>query len=115
MNKARDGAVEGRKDLSRFVVHLTRDDREDYPRGGQTAGKNFNQIVEDRAIRAYAPHCMHINRIPDKHQRKFAVCCFTEVPLSELHLLTRRIPGRRKKFSDYGLVFSREFLVAKGA
>lgn len=39
----------------------------------------------------------------------------TEVPLSELHRLTRRIEGRRIQLGDYGIVVSREFLMAKGA
>ena len=113
--KARDRAVEGRNDLSRFVAHLTRDDRADFPDGGQTARENFKGIVEDREILAFRPHCLHMGRIPERHRERFSVCCFTEVPLSELHLLTRAIPGRRIKFSDYGFVFSREFLVSKGA
>ena len=52
---------------------------------------------------------------PKEHHDAFAVCCFTETPLSELHLLTRRIPGRSIELSDYGIVFSRQFLISKGA
>ena len=43
------------------------------------------------------------------------MCCFTEVPLSELHLLTRKIPGRKIELSEYGFVFSREFIVSRRA
>lgn len=109
MIKARDRAVEGRNDLSRFVVHLTRDDT------GQTARERFEAIVRERNIRAWRPHCLHMDRIPRDHWHRYAVCCFMEVPLSELHLMTRPIAGRRICYGDYGFVFSREFLVSKAA
>ena len=114
MTKARANAVEGRNDLSRFVIHLTRDDREDFE-GGASAADNFSAIVSDRTIHAYRPHCLHEKRIPKKYKQELSVCCFTEAPLSELHLLTRRIPGRHIQLSEYGLVFSREFLVSNKA
>ena len=112
---ARERAVEGRNDLSRFVVHLTRDDRKDDPEWGQTAPDNFKDIMDSKTILALRPHCLHGKQIPKKHRDKFLVCCFTEVPLHELHLVTRPIQGRRNQYSDYGFVFSREFLVSKGA
>lgn len=115
MADAKSKAVEGRGDISRFVVHLTRDDRKDFPRGGATAADNFSSIIHDRRIRAYRPHCLHKDRIPKDHRKRFSVCCFTETPLSELHLLARYIPGRRVRLSEYGLVFSREFLISNGA
>ena len=114
MTNARAKAVEGRSDLSRFVIHLTRDDTDD-SENGASAADNFSAIVSDRRIRAYRPHCLHAKRIPERYKRRFSVCCFTEVPLSELHLLTRPIPGRHIQLSEYGLVFSREFLVSEKA
>lgn len=107
-------AIEGRSDLSRFVVHLTRDDTRDFS-DGASAPDNFGAIVESRTIIAAKPHCLHWKKIPRKYKRKFSVCCFTEVPLSELHLLTRNIPGRQIQLSEYGFVFSREFLISKKA
>ena len=115
MTRPRDNAVTGRNDLSRFVVHLTRDDTEDFPTGGQPAADNFRDIMSDHTIFGFRPHCLHHNQIPETHRRKFAVCCFSEVPLTELHLLTRPIPKRRIELSDYGFVFSREALVRRGA
>ena len=112
--RAREGAVEGRLDLSRFVVHLTRDDRKDHERGW-TARRNFDGIAKDRTVLALHPHCLHMRRIPEEHRERLSVCCFTETPLSELRLLTRRIPGRSIELSEYGFVFSREFLISKGA
>ena len=115
MTKARDRAVEGRNDLSRFVIHLTRDDTKDDPNHGQTERENFECVMEGRTILGLRPHCLHMDEIPKKHRDAFSVCCFMEVPLPELHLVTRPIQGRRNQYSDYGFVFSREFLVSKGA
>lgn len=114
MTKARDRAVEGRSDLSRFVVHLTRNDTKDDPEYGQTAKENFKGIARDRKILALRPHCLHRKKIPKEHWPQFSVCCFTEVPLTELHLLTRQIEQRQNQYSDYGFVFTREFLISKG-
>ncbi len=114
MNDAKSRAIEGRGDISRFVVHLTRDDSADFTNGA-SALENFASIVQDRRVRAYRAHCLHAKRIPKRLRRKFAVSCFTETPLSELHLLARNIPGRRIRLSELGLVFSREFLIENGA
>ena len=112
--RARAKAIEGRSDLSRFVIHLTRDDTKDFTTG-QSADKNFRDILNDRKICAFRPHCLHEGKMPEEVKLDFSVCCFTEVPLTELHLLTRQIQGRDIELSDYGFVFSREFLVAQGA
>ena len=114
MNDAKSRAIEGRGDISRFVVHLTRDDSADFTNGA-SALENFASIVQDRRVRAYRAHCLHAKRIPKRLRRKFAVSCFTETPLSVLHLLARNIPGRRIRLSELGLVFSREFLIENGA
>ena len=114
MTHPKERAIEGRSDLSRFVVHLTRDDSADF-RDGATATRNFESIVKQRKIRAIQPHCLHGSKIPDAHQDQFSVCCFTEVPLGEMHLLARHIPGRKIQLSEYGFVFSREFILSKGA
>ena len=115
MPTAKSRAIEGRTDLSRFVIHLTRDDTDDFDEDGASAAENFKTIVEERKIYSFQPHCLYSDKIPEKHENKFWVCCFTEIPLSELHLLTRHIKGRRYQLSEYGLVFSREFLISKGA
>lgn len=47
-------------------------------------------------------------------REKFQVACFTEVPLDQIHLLVGEIPGRQIKLEPYGIVFRKEFIVAKG-
>ena len=108
--------MDGRNDLSRSVIHLTRDDRGDAEDGvhGQRAEANFRGIIDSRQILALKPHCLHGDLIPEAHRERFAVCCVTEVPLSELHLLTRPIDGRRIELSEYGIAFTREFLMSRG-
>ena len=114
MSNPKQNAIKGREDISRFVVHLTRDDTNDFSNGG-SAEENFRAIIVDRRIGAYQPHCIHSNEIPRKLRKQYCVACFTEVPLTQLHLLTRHIPGRKISLEPYGFVFSREFIIRKGA
>jgi hypothetical protein len=50
-------ALAGREDVSRFVIHLTRNDKQDFSNGG-SARKNFLKSLVERHIRAYSPHCL---------------------------------------------------------
>lgn len=114
MNPPKQNAIKDRSDISRFVVHLTRDDTKDFTDGG-SAEDNFQAIIEDRRICAYQAHCIHASEIPQNLLKKYSVACFTEVPLTQLHLLTKHIPGRKIQLQPFGLVFSREFIISKGA
>lgn len=110
--------AEKREDLSRFIVHLTRDDRKDFPDGGATAKGNFLTIYRQKAIRSFRPHCLHMHklaRLPDRVRRGFNVICFSEVPLNQVHLLTQPISGRHIELAPYGFVFRKTFLIEKGA
>jgi hypothetical protein len=104
-----------REDISRFVVHLTRDNTSS---GGNTASKNFRSILRDRQIRATTAHCLHrkkLGNLPEASQKMFNVTCFTEAPLNQLHLLVSDIPGRSIKLEPYGFCFEKRFLVERGA
>jgi hypothetical protein len=106
-----------REDLSRFIVHLTRDTREDFE-DGATARKNLLSILKDRRIKARTAHCLHrrkLEQAPAAVRRVFQVTCFTEVPLNQIHLLTQPIARRRIQLESYGLVFEKSFLVQQGA
>ena len=110
-------ATEGREDISRFVVHLTRDDRKTFPQGGSSARENFLSIVNGRKIVAYSPHCLHsrsLSQLSEEVQKRLEVACFTEVPLNQLHLLCQVIPGRSIKLDSFGFVFSKEFFANAG-
>lgn len=114
MNDPKYNALKGREDISRFVVHLTRDDTDDFKNGG-TAEENFQDILNEQKIIAYQPHCIYTDKIPKKLHDHYSVTCFTEVPLTQLHLLTQRIPGRKVLLEPYGFVFSKEYIIRKGA
>jgi hypothetical protein len=51
----------------------------------------------------------------DLLQKQFNSVCFTEVPFSQLRHLAAEIKGRRIKLQPYGLVFSKENLLKRGA
>src|SRR5437016_3781867 len=97
MNNRAEEAMRFREDISRFMVHLTRDDENEWPEGsGGDARHNFESILDHKSILAIKPHCLHgdlIRKVPEKTQDKFKVACFTETPLAQIkHLLavTRR-------------------------
>jgi hypothetical protein len=106
-------ATAGREDISRFMVHLTRDFEKN---GGKTARQNLISILLNGQILAANPHCFFNDRVKTNQTlaAKFAVACFTEVPLNQIHLLSRDIPGRQVKLKPYGIVFTREFIVSAG-
>jgi hypothetical protein len=106
--------TEKREDFSKFVVHLTRDDHKDFE-DGSTAEKNFLNIIKEERIGAFRAQCLHSNKIPDDLAHRFAVCCFSEVPLNQIHLLTENIQGRSINLEPYGLVFRRDFILSKKA
>src|SRR5271166_1416337 len=96
-----------RGDLSQFMIHLTRDDEDEWAKGsGGSASHNFEEILNDRKILAIKPHCLHAPRLkfqPEEIREKFKVACFTETPLAEVkHLLNIR---RKINLEAYGFVF----------
>lgn len=117
MTVGRANVTEKREDISRFVVHLTRDDTNDCENGAR-ARNNFLSILKERRIRAFGAHCLHKNKledVPEKVARAFRVSCFTEVPLNQIHLLTQPIKGRQANMEPYGFVFKKEFLIHRRA
>ena len=114
--KDKNKIIEMREDLSHFVVHLTRDDRKDNE--GSTARRNFEEILSDKKIIAFNPHCIfnkQLKEIPEKIRNEFDVSCFTEIPLHQIHLLIQPMKGRTIKLEPYGFVFRKDYLISKGA
>lgn len=117
MELDRSNITEMREDVSRFVVHLTRDNRKDSS-DGAPARTNFLRILKQRKILAIRPHCLHgrkITSLPSEVRKSFNVACFTEVPLNQIRYLVGPIRGRRIHLEPYGFVFNKDFLITKGA
>lgn len=103
-----------RDDISRFLVHLTRDF------GGKTAEQNLLSMLKSRSIKARNPHCLFQHKFQqfnftDVLKKKFNSVCFTEVPFTQLQYLTAPIPGRRIELKPYGLVFRKADMLTRGA
>jgi len=112
----RSDITETREDISRFMVHLTRDNSADFD-NGQSATKNFGDIYRSREILAVKAHCLHgrkVRLLPVRHRSKFEVACFTETPLEQIKHLTKPMAGRRTQMEPYGFVFKSEFIKALG-
>lgn len=118
MSNLSDAISKKREDISQFVIHLTRDDRDTFATGGASAKGNFLAILKSQTVRALRPHCIfnkQIENMPAALQDKFNVACFTETPLNQLHQLVGKIPGRNIELRPYGFVFTKEYLTSKGA
>lgn len=116
MHSAKDVAIKEREDISRFIVHLTRDDSDTF-NNGSNARENFLKILKGKKITPYRPHCLFnykLRSLEKTERKKLNVACFTEVPLNQLHLLTRQIIGRDIKLEPYGFVFTKQFIVSAG-
>lgn len=102
-----------REDLSRFLVHLTRDS------DGVSARDHLVSILRSKTIEARNAHCLFMHQFEnlgfsDVLTRRFNTVCFTETPLTQIHRLTGAIPGRRIELSGYGLVFLKDALIERG-
>lgn len=103
-----------RDDISRFLVHLTRDTDEELAVG------NLVNILKNKVIEARTPHCLfkyEFNRLNFSKvlTQKFNSVCFTEAPLHQIKWLTQDISGRNIKMKPYGLVFWKYKLLDLGA
>ncbi|MDD5616120.1 MAG: hypothetical protein PHH85_07960 [Candidatus Methanoperedens sp.] len=105
-----------RDDLSKFLIHLTKDEKS----GDPTAIDNLINILKQKKIEARKAHClfMHIfsqKGFSKKLEKKFNTVCLTEAPLNQIRILSADFPSRKIKLKPYGLVFWKEDLLKKGA
>lgn len=106
--------IDKRSDLSRYLVHLTRD----YDR--KSARDNLINILKTKTIEARNYHCLFSPKIrkmeiSGKLKNSFKTVCFTEAPLNQIKNLVSDIPKRNIKLKPYGIVFWRDKLLDKGA
>src|SRR6266540_2730293 len=103
-----------RDDISKFLVHLTREYERHSPE------QNLLSILRARRIDARNSHCLFKHELArmdltDALREEFKSVCFTEAPLMQLKAVVGPIPGRRMALAGYGLVFSKETLLQRGA
>lgn len=110
-------AAQNREDLSPYLVHLTRDNTNHFPKTGKSAHSTFNDIWNQRLIKARRVLCIHrglIRQEPTETQVKFKVACFTETPLGQIKHFVG-VYRRDYQFEAYGFIFKKETLLMKGA
>jgi hypothetical protein len=103
-----------REDISRFLVHLTRDYKKSSSRS------NLLKILQDKTIYARNAHCLVMHKLKSMGfspvlQRNFNTVCFTETPLTQIKQLVSKIEGRKIQLKPYGLIFWKEDLFEKGS
>lgn len=97
--------IRNRSDLSRFLVHFTREE------GSISAEERLLNILSDQTLEAKTPHGMAAKLEPflvgtELSQRS---ACFTETPIEHCRMLVHEIKGRAIKLSPYGVIFTKEF------
>lgn len=104
-----------RRDLSPYVLHLTRDYEDTF------APDNLVSILESKRIEARTPlgvavkHLEQIGCEASGFMDCQQVACFSETPLDSLHGLIDPGVWRRNHFRAYGVAFTRETMLDYGA
>lgn len=103
-----------RDDISRFLVHLTRD------YGKEKARNNLVNILNQKTIEARNAHCLVMHKIrnsgfSDVLRHKFDTVCFTETPLTQIKHICTNVKGRKIQLKPYGLIFWKNDLFQRGA
>ena len=104
-----------RRDFSKHLVHLTRDFHESHARD------NLLSILSGFTIEARSPFGVAIARLKlagcdtESALASQSVCCFSETPLEDLGGLIDPGVWTEFGFQPYGVVFARDFMLAKGA
>jgi hypothetical protein len=115
-NKYAARAAQNREDLSPYLVHFTRDNTNHFTKTGKSAHSTFNDIWNQKVIRARRVLCMHRDLIRQESpeiQAKFKVACFTESPLTQIKHFVG-VYRRDYRFEGYGFIFKKETLLMKG-
>jgi hypothetical protein len=102
-----------RDDISRFLVHLTRN------YGGASAEDNLFAILRRKRIEARNAHCLFGHKFDHYGfsallKKKFNTVCFTEAPFPQIRFLVSEIPGRNIRLQPFGLVFKKSSLLDRG-
>ena len=103
-----------RSDISKFLVHLTRNTR------NVSAEDNLINMLQSKTIEARNHHCLFSPKInamgfTQKLRNAFKTVCFTEAPLNQIYKLAAEDFPRRIKLQPHGLVFWRDEMLNSGA
>jgi hypothetical protein len=111
-----DTFLDRKQDYSPFLVHLTRDGLDLLGDPAVPAKDVLEVILDEKTLRAYHYFCLFQDDIAsqdDKTKNGFKVVCFTETPIDQIEVLTKRVEGRTKEFEPYGLVFTKDYISEK--
>jgi len=102
-----------RDDLSRFLVHLTRDYE------GDSAYRNLLNILSEKTIEARNAHCLVMHNLKSMRfsqvlKRRFNTVCFTETPLTQIKKLIS-VGDRKIELQPWGIIFWKDDLFESGA
>lgn len=115
-----DDVLHFRGDLSPFLVHLTKHDRDGADKITTHARDRLHGILKSMEIRASKSPISsayfganHFNPDLEDEAKLYGAACFTETPISEAHTLID-IKNRTVDLEPYGVAFLRDNLRAMG-
>lgn len=109
--------LDKKRDYSPFLVHLTRDGRDEVGNICVPAKEILDQILDEKTLRAFNyKYCYfgpNLKSQSSSLQNKFKVVCFTETPLDQIDVLLTDVIERDFKPEPYGLVFDKKYIREK--
>jgi len=108
-----------KRDYSPFLVHLTKDDLDNYGNLKATAHDALYSILSQKELRAQNHFCYFSPALNDKSEipsikDNFRVVCFTETPIDQINVLLRKVIGKRFEPEPYGLIFHKDYIKDRG-
>jgi hypothetical protein len=112
-----DEFLNKKRDYSPFLVHLTKDCKDEQSNSLKPARDVLSLILNCKSLRAFNHFCYFSPSIAasndNKLQDRFKVVCFTETPIDQIDLLLSEVIERDFKPKPYGLVFTKDYIRSK--
>jgi hypothetical protein len=115
--KTRDEFLDGKRDYSPYLVHLTKDAVNEEGYLDADAQDALDSILEQKILYAcnhFFPYSKNLNNQKPSVIDKFRVVCFTETPIDQIGVILYKSIKRKFNPEPYGLVFTKEYIREKG-
>src|SRR5688500_5267288 len=96
-----------RTDLSTFLVHFTRDDREVAARDRLLSILLAGELRRGRPMGMAAGSSRELQHTDSRFYETQRVSCFTDTPLEHAWMMCQDIQGRQLNFRPYGIAFTK--------
>ena len=111
--KTRDQFLDGKRDYSPYLVHLTKYAINTNGNLEADAKDALDSILEQKILYAcnhFFPYSKNLNNQKPSVIDNFRVVCFTEKPINQIDVILDRSIKRQFNPEPYGLVFTKEYI-----